>query len=370
MPSHKIAVPPWCLHLSQKAVRALFVASSLRPIAAALLAATIFVADTATDLEIAVAVFYVAVVLMSVSFCQRRGVLLVSAGCMVLTLLSYFLTPGGAPQAGLINCLISLSAIGATTYLVLQIGAAQAAAQAARMQLAHIARVTTLGELTISIAHEVNQPLAAVATNGNACLRWLASDPPNLLEVKQSVTRIVEDAHRASEVVRRVRKLAKREPPHRTLLNINDVVLEIVALMQNELQRHRITLRTHLSPDAMPILADRIQLHQVILNLILNSVEALDSINDAPRDLVVSSENDETRGVVVTVRDTGIGFEPGQQDHLFDAFYTTKANGMGMGLAITRSIIEAHDGRIGATPNSPRGTTVQFTLPASTQEAP
>lgn len=328
----------------------------------------IFVVDTVTALEIAVAVFYVAVVLMSVSFCQRRGVLLVSAGCMALTVVSYFLTPHGAPRAGLINCLISLSAIGATTYLALKIASAQAAVHEARAQLAHIARVTTLGELTVSIAHEVNQPLTGAVTSGNACLRWLASQPPNVERARQAVERIIKDANRASDVIGRIRSLAKRAPPQREWLDINETILEIIGLTRSEVRRNSISMRTQLSDDLPPLLGDRVQLQQVILNLILNAIEALSATRDGPRELIISSRNDDAAAVLVAIRDSGTGLDPDKLDQIFNAFHTTKPEGVGMGLSISRSIIEAHGGRVWAEPNTPRGAVLQFTLPTSRGE--
>ena len=204
--------------------------SSILPLATAVMAIAIFVFDTITDLEIAVAAFYVVVVLVSVTFCQRRGIMLISAGCLTLTLLSYFLTRTGDAQPGLINSLISLTAIAATTYLALKIVAIDTEIQASRERLAHVARVITLGELTASIAHEVNQPLAAVVTNANACSRWLAADPPNLDEATKAIDRIVRDGNRASNVVARVRSLAKRASPDRAWVNLNEVILEVVAI--------------------------------------------------------------------------------------------------------------------------------------------
>jgi len=333
------------------------------PVATAALAIAIFVLDTATDLEIAVPVFYVAVVLMSVRFCRRRGVLLVGIGCMALTLLSHVLTRVGSPQAGLINGVISFSAIGATTYLALQIKSAEAAVHVARAQLAHIARMTTLGELTASIAHEVNQPLAAVVNSGNACLRWLAAQPPQLEKATQSVERIVRDANRASDVIARVRSLAKRDPLHKEWLNINEVILETVALTRSEIERHSIVLRTELATDLPLVLGDRIQLQQVILNLIVNAADSVSARGEGPREVLVSSEIDPDEGVRVGVRDSGIGLDAAKLDQLFDAFYTTKSTGMGMGLTISQSIVEAHGGRVWATPNAPRGAIFQFTLP-------
>jgi C4-dicarboxylate-specific signal transduction histidine kinase len=305
---------------------------------------------------------------MSVNFCQTRGVMLVAAGCMALTVLSYFLTRTGSPHSGLINHLISLSAIGATTYLALKIESAEVAAHEARAQLTHIARVTTLGELTASIAHEVNQPLAAVVTSANACLRWLAGQPPNLEKAKQAVERIVRDANRASDVVGRVRGLAKRAPSLREWLNINEIMLEVLVLTRREVEQNRITLQTQLSDDLPPVLGDRIQLQQVILNLIINAVEAIGAPDEGPREVLISSAKGESNGVLLTVRDSGRGLDPAKLDDIFDAFHTTKPMGMGMGLAVSRSIIEAHGGRLWAMPNEPRGAAFQFTLPTGREE--
>jgi signal transduction histidine kinase len=340
---------------------------SIRPIAAAVLAIGIFVVDTITKLEIAVAVFYVVIVLMAVSFCRKRDILLISAVCMILTVLSYFLTPFGSSHEGLVNCIISLSVIGATTYLALKIESAEM--HEARAQLAQFARVSTLGKLTASIAHEVNQPLAAVVTSGSACLRWLACQPPNIEKARQAVDRIVTDANRASEVVRRVRDLAKRAPPQKDWLNINETVLEIIVLTRTEVEKHHILLETQLSDDVPLVSADRIQLQQVFLNLIINAIEAISTCGEGPRELRVSSAKDGSNGVLVTVCDSGRGLGPGKLDDIFDAFYSTKPHGMGMGLAVSRSIIEAHGGLLWAKPNEPRGAVFQFTLPTGQEEA-
>jgi C4-dicarboxylate-specific signal transduction histidine kinase len=277
--------------------------------------------------------------------------------------LSFFLTRRGSLETGLVNGLISASAILATTYLALKIKSAEAATLEARAQLAHIGRVTTLGELTASIAHEVNQPLAAVVTNANACSRWLAAQPPNLEEVRQAVERIVKDANRASQVVERVRGLARREPPQKDWLNVNEIILEVIALTQSEVQRDRISLRALLADNLPPVLVDRIQLQQVVLNLTLNAIESMMRVSEGSRELLVTSSQDNVGAVVVSLRDSGSGLDPKEVEHLFDPFHTTKVGGMGMGLAISRSIIEEHGGRIWATPGSPRGAVFQFALP-------
>lgn len=339
------------------------------PLLAAALAIAIFTADTLTDIEIAFAVLYVVVVLMSISFFHRRGVMLVSAACMALTVISYVLTPGGEPTAGLINMVISLTAIVATSYLVVRIESMEMSMHEARAQLAHAARVMALGELTASIAHEVNQPLAGVVSSGNACLRWLANQPPDVEKARESVVRIIRDGNRASDVVGRVRSLAKKAPPQKNWVNINEAVLEIVGLVRTEVERSRVLLRTQLSDDLPRVWADRTQLQQVVLNLIINAIEALSMLGDGPRDLLVASAKDEPAGVLLSVCDSGTGLEPGKIESIFDAFYTTKPEGVGMGLAVSRSIIQAHGGRLWATPNEPRGAVFQFTLPTGGQEA-
>jgi len=343
---------------------------SILPLTATISAIAIFILDTVTDLEIAAAVFYVAVVLMSVSFCQKRGVLLVGAACIVLTILSYFLTRSGSPQAGLVNCVISIAAIAATTYLVLKIDSAKVAVYEARAQLAHIARVTTFGELTASIAHEVNQPLAAVVTNGNAGLRWLTNQPANIEKTKQTLERIVREANRAGEIVGRIRNLARKAAPQNERFDFNETVLETIALTLSEIQRNHVSLNTELQDDLPSVFGDRIQLQQVVLNLIVNAIEATAAMEDGPHDLLVRTTNDNSRAVSFSVHDTGAGLESNKLNRVFDAFYTTRPDGMGMGLAISRSIVEAHGGRIWATPNEPRGAIFRFELPIREASVP
>ncbi len=337
--------------------------SPILPVATVALAIGIFVLDTVTNIEIAVAVLYVAVVLMSVGFCQKRGVVLVSLACIALTILSFILTQNKSPTTGLINCGISLLAIAATTFLVLRIESAELTAQEAKAQLAHIARVTTLGELTASIAHEVNQPLTATVINAKASLHFLATQPPNLEEARQAIECIAKDASRASDVVARVRGLAKRSSPQKESLNINETVQEVIQLTASEIQNNHVSLRTQFSNGLPLILGDRVQLQQVILNLILNAIEAMNGVPERSRELFVSIGAEGSSAVLVTISDTGLGLEPGKTDSLFDAFYTTKRDGMGMGLAISRSIIEAHGGRVWAEPNASRGAAFKFTLP-------
>ena len=240
---------------------------------------------------------------------------------------------------------------------------AEEALREAQAELAHVTRVLTLGEMTASIAHEVNQPLAGVTTNGNAGLRWLARDPPNLEEARECLKRIIRDGNRASEVIARMRTFARKATPQKAPLAINDVIAEVLALADSELRRHGVALHTDLAPVLPPVLADRIQLQQVLLNLLLNGMEAMRGVTDRPRALLVRSQPEEADAIRIAVQDAGTGIAPQDLERVFTAFFTTKPAGLGMGLAISRSIVEAHGGRLWATPNDGPGATVQCTLP-------
>jgi predicted ATPase/signal transduction histidine kinase len=229
--------------------------------------------------------------------------------------------------------------------------------------LAHVMRVTSLGELTASIAHEVNQPLGAVLINAEACQTWLNHERPNLTEVHAALERIVRDGTRAGEVIRRVRTLAKKADTKMAPLNLHDVLSEALILVQHELSSSRVALRMEQASALPVILADKVQLQQVILNLVINGIEAMQSITDRPRELLIRSEQDDAQQVRVTVTDCGVGFSADSASQLFNTFFTTKSSGMGMGLSICRSIIELHGGRIWAGLNAPHGATIQFTLP-------
>jgi PAS domain S-box-containing protein len=235
----------------------------------------------------------------------------------------------------------------------------------ARADLAHVAGVTTLGELTAAIAHEINQPLAALVTRGQACLRWLAHEPPNLAEGRSSVEAMINSGIRAAEVISRLRAMMKKSPPHRDMLNINDAISAVIALVGAEAQRNRVLLQTELSNDMPLVLGDRIQLQQVILNLIMNAIEAMRGIDQTRRKVLVVSRKDESKGALVEVQDSGAGLAGLALDRLFDAFYTTKPDGMGIGLAVSRTIIESHGGQLRALPNVPDGAVFQFQLPTS-----
>lgn len=468
--------------------------SRLYPAVTLLAAISIFVIDTFTSLDIAIAVLYAVVVMVSANFLNPRGVITVSSLCMLLTLTSYAIVHGGSHQSGpLIRGLVSLCAIGVTTFLALKnqrvtqelsdqaallnlthdaifvrgrgdvitywnagaeelygwkreeaIGRkaadllktkfpisieainqqlhahdrwqgeiihttrrgseltvasrwslqrdergrplatletnsdvteqkrAEDALHEARSELSHVTRVSTLGELTASIAHEVNQPLAAVVTNGEACLRWLLRDVPDLGEVRSSVERMIASGRRASEVVARLRALARKSEPSRTAFTLNDIVDDILPLVERELVRSAVELKLALDPGLASLLGDRVQMQQVAINLVVNAVQSMSEVADRRRTLVISSKtraDDAGRPtMVLEVADTGVGIDDETARKLFAAFYTTKPDGMGMGLSICRSIVEAHGGRITAAPAIPRGATFTIELPIQ-QEA-
>jgi PAS domain S-box-containing protein len=232
----------------------------------------------------------------------------------------------------------------------------------AQAALARINRVTTMGELTASLAHEVNQPIAAAATDANTCLRWLARDQPDLEEARAAASRVVKDAARAAEIMSRVRSLFKKESLKRELVGVNDIIREMMDMLRSEATRYSISMRTELSENLPQIMGDRVQLQQVTMNLIINSIDALKNL-DGTREIAIMSQRAENKQLQVSVRDTGIGLPSEQADQIFNAFFTTKDHGTGMGLRISRSIIESHGGRLWASPNSPRGASFSFTLP-------
>jgi two-component system sensor kinase FixL len=236
-------------------------------------------------------------------------------------------------------------------------------------ELAHVTRLTTLGELAASIAHEVNQPLAAIVTNGDACLRWLNRDVPELDEVRDAVKLIINDGNRAGDVIRRVRALSKKTYAPKAPLFINEVIEEVILLLERELLKHEVMLCSQLASDLPLVFIERIQIQQVIINLMMNAMEAMTSITGRPRQLIIRSQRDEANQVLVVVQDSGIGIEPDHMNQLFNAFFTTKPDGIGMGLSICRSIIDSHGGKLTASRNAGAGSTFQFALPAHLEDA-
>jgi C4-dicarboxylate-specific signal transduction histidine kinase len=243
-----------------------------------------------------------------------------------------------------------------------------------RLDLAHVSRISTLGQMAASIAHEINQPLAGIVINGNASLRWLGGDPPNLQEAREATHRIVRDGQRAGEVITRLRSLFRREGPPAERLGMNDVIQEVIAITRGEVQKGGATLRTHLTADLPLVKGDRVQLQQLMLNLIMNAVEAMSEVQVRSREIIISTQRGEGNEVQVAVQDSGVGLDPQGKEKLFDAFYTSKSvgmgMGMGMGLAISRSIVEHHAGRLWAISNDGPGATFLFTIPSSGDSAP
>ena len=240
---------------------------------------------------------------------------------------------------------------------------AEEARDKARSELTHVARVTTLGTLTASIAHELNQPLSGIVTNASTCMRMLAADPPNVDGARETARRTIRDGNRASEMITRLRALFGKKSATLQSLDLNEAVQEVIALSLSELQKNRVIVRPELSPDLPLVTGDRVQLQQVILNLLRNASDAMSTIDDRPRDLLIRTEPEDNDRVRLSVSDVGIGFEPQAADKLFEAFYTTKNEGMGIGLSVSRSIVEHHHGRLWATPNNGPGVTFSFSIP-------
>jgi len=243
---------------------------------------------------------------------------------------------------------------------------AEEALRQARADLAYVSRVTTMGELTASLAHEVNQPIAAAVTNAKTCLRWLTRDHPDVEEARAAASRIVKDGIRAGEIISRTRLLFEKGTPQHDVVDVNEVIEEMIVLLRGETTRYSISVRTELAADLPQVMGDRVQLQQVMMNLIMNSVDAMKDA-DGTRELATKSQRTENDQVLVSVSDTGVGLPPEQADQVFSAFFTTKPHGTGMGLRISRSIIESHGGRLWAANNSPRGASFCFTLPAKTE---
>jgi signal transduction histidine kinase len=244
-----------------------------------------------------------------------------------------------------------------------QLMLASEALREAQTELAHVNRVTMMGQLAASIAHEINQPVAAAVTNAHAAMRWLDAQPPDLDETRHAVAAIIKGGYRVGEIINRIRGLIKGAPSRNDRLDINEPILEVIALTRSEVQRNGVSLQTQLAEGLPLVQGDRIELQQVILNLIVNAVEAMSGARDGARELLISTGKDASNAVLVAVRDSGSGLDPNGLDRLFDAFYTTKSSGTGMGLSICRSIIEAHGGRVWATANVPQGAVFTFTLP-------
>jgi NO-binding membrane sensor protein with MHYT domain len=262
-------------------------------------------------------------------------------------------------------------AIAGITFIILAVASAaslferkraEEALRQAQADLARVNRVNTMAELTASLAHEVNQPISAAVTNADACVRWLAGDTPNLEEARATAMQIVKDGTRAAEIITRIRLLFKKGTPHRELLDVNEVIREMIVLLRSEVARNSISVRTALAADLPQVMGDRVQLQQVMMNLIGNSIDAMKDM-DGTRELAIESRRAENEQLMVSVSDTGVGLPPQQANQIFDAFFTTKVHGTGMGLSISRSIVASHNGRLWAADNSPRGASFHLILP-------
>jgi C4-dicarboxylate-specific signal transduction histidine kinase len=240
---------------------------------------------------------------------------------------------------------------------------ADEALRTAQAELERVARLTAMGELTASIAHEINQPLAAIVSQGGAGLRWLNRDAPELDEARDAFARVVNEGQRAADVIRGLRSLAKKSGPQLTTLDIDDTIREVLSLANGEVQRHGVTLRTDLAVGDQPVVGDRVQLQQVLLNLILNGIDAMKAVTDGTRELGVSSALAGPDGVLISIEDSGPGLDPTVAQRIFEPFVTTKPDGLGMGLSICRSVIDAHGGRLWVSPGVPHGTRFHFTVP-------
>jgi PAS domain S-box-containing protein len=243
---------------------------------------------------------------------------------------------------------------------------AEEALRQAQGDLAHVSRMTTMGELTASLAHEVNQPIAAAVIDANTCLRWLTRDQPDLEEAREAALRMAKDATRAADIVSRIRLLFKKVSPQRELVDVNEVVRELIVLLHSEATRYAISVRAELASDLPQVMGDRVQLQQVLMNLLLNGIDAMKDLGTT-RELIIHSQPAKNQQLIVSVSDTGVGLPPQQAEQIFNAFFTTKPDGTGMGLRISRSIIESHGGRLWAADNSPRGARFCFTLPTKAE---
>jgi C4-dicarboxylate-specific signal transduction histidine kinase len=239
---------------------------------------------------------------------------------------------------------------------------AEAELRQAQTDLAHVSRVTTMGELTASLAHEVNQPITAAVTNANTCVRWLAGDTPNIEEARDAAIRSAKDGTRAAQIIGRIRLLFKKGTAEREWVDVNEVIREMIVLLRGETTRYSVSIRTDLAADLPQLMADRVQLQQVMLNLIMNSIDATKDV-DGIRELTIKTQRAENEQLLMSVSDTGVGLPPQQADEIFNAFFTTKLQGTGLGLSISRSIVESHGGRLWADAASQRGATFHIVLP-------
>lgn len=330
--------------------------------------AVIFVVDTLTDYEITAGCFYTAIVFIAALLLRSSRVIAFASACIALTLLSFAVTDSGEFGIGLVNTGINIVTIAIATWLALKLIAMEETAHESRERVLRMARVTSLGALTASIAHEINQPLTAVITSAGACKRWIAQDPPHIRNAQCAIDRIVTEADRANAVIVKVRGLFSGKPPRKEPFDFNALVLEITDLARNRIDRENITLKLFLQNGLPPVVADRVQIGQVVGNLLLNAVEAMVASTGPVRELKLTSQMEAADKIRFYMIDTGTGFAPGEIGQLFEAFWTTKEDGVGLGLPISCSIIEAHGGRLWAEDNEGGGAVFVFSLPVGPRE--
>jgi len=303
------------------------------------------------------------VVLLSVqgNFLSSGVVSLIAVGCLMY----YFAPPIFSfrvkDQFEVVAIIVFLTTSALITHFVSRVRKSAEELRQSQANLAHVSRVTTMGELTASLAHEINQPIAAAVTDANTCLRWLAREQPDVEEAREAALRVVKDTTRATEIISRIRLLFKKSTPERELVDVDEVVREMIVLVRSEATRYKISVGTDLATDLPQVTGDRVQLQQVLMNLMMNSIDAMKDV-DGTRELMIKSGRAEKEQVLVSVSDTGVGLPAQQTDEIFNAFFTTKLHGTGMGLRISRSILESHGGRLWAENNSPRGANFYFTI--------
>lgn len=334
-----------------------------------ILMAAIFALDTITDYAVAAAVLHTTVLLIATRFLSARTVVTLAAIASTLTIISFVLTGSGAYEVGLINTSISIVVIAVTAYLGLRLKHAEQSVHDARERLLRLSRLTTLGQLTTSIAHEVSQPVAAITTNAGSCSRWLIHDPPNLAKAQAAIERIASDANRASEIIARVRRMARSETPRQTMFDFNQAVREIIALARADMKRNQVQLSLELADELPPAFADPIQVQQVVGNLLLNAIEAASAAAHRLPSLAIVTQLEMGGKLRFSIRDNGPGLSAEAIQHLFDAFWTTKQGGFGLGLTISRTIIEANGGHLWFAPVA-EGSGAHFLFNIHSTEVP
>lgn len=330
------------------------------------LSVLIFLADSFTNFEIATAVLYVSVVLIGAQFLSSRRLWIIASLCAIMTVISLIVTPHGNFHSGIINTALSITAIFSTTLMATRMLKALAAEHDARLQLIHLARVNALGELSTSIAHEVKQPLTGIASSSSAALNWLALDPPNIERARSALKRVSSDATRTADIIERIRHMSRRSTPKIENIDITSLLQKTVEIIQTDILKNRISLSIQNECPACFVKADDVQIQQVFINLIINSISAIQSTNRQNGQITLSALKSSKNTVSFSVSDNGIGIPEDALQHIFEPFHTTRETGTGLGLAICRSIIEAHGGDIRAFCSENNGTTFCFQLPSST----